>query len=98
MSEAHKNEKSWIIKYWPQLLVFGVVMLSIGANLNNLEGIITQLAGVEREHQHDVEYLNEEDDGVRSDFERADQCDTKIAEKDNEILYWKIKYEFCNNK
>lgn len=91
--EGNKEEKSPVIKYWPQLLILCIVCISVGANMNSLDSIFTRLKSVESEHTHDVEYLNEEDNGVRGDFEAADECGKEIAKLENEVLYWKIKYE-----
>ena len=95
--ETKKEEKSPVIRYWPQLLILCIVCIGIGESINKDEGFINKIFGIEKEHEHDVEYLNGEDDGVRADFERADDCNAEIARLQNEVLYWKLKYEYVQN-
>jgi len=91
MESKHKNP---LIQYWPQLTAGALFIFTLGVNFNNLKGVATQIIGIEKEHEHDVKYLNEEDDGVRADYERADDCNKEVARLENEVLYWKLKYEF----
>ena len=88
-----QKEKSPVIRFWPQLLLYGLVCIGIGESLNRDEGFLNRMNKVEEEHIHDVEYLNEEDNGVRGDFNAADACNKEIAELQNQVLYWKLKYE-----
>ena len=96
MEQEKPRRVNLIKEYWPQLTAALLIAFAAGTNVNSLESFATKILGMEREHKGDVSYLNEEDDGVRSDFVRADECNREIAKLENEVLYWKIKYEMSN--
>ena len=81
-------------RFWPQLTAIIIVSVGFGRYLNSLDTVWTEMGAVEKEHDNDVQVLNTEDDGVRADFERADDCNREVARLENEVMYWKLKYEF----
>ena len=93
MTDTENKEKSPVLKYWPQLLILVVVSISVGKSINSQDWLVGKVSAVEHDHEDDVNYLNEEDNGVRGDFESADACNKEIAQLQNEILYWKLKFE-----
>ena len=91
--EESKKKINPLKDYWPQLTAIFFAGLFLGSNVNSLETVWTEISATEREHAHDVDVLNDEDDGVRADFVRADECNKEIAKLEDEVLYWKLKYE-----
>ena len=97
MEESHQFSLRNILLY----IGFGTAIwgagMQYGSTTTAFEKEDEKITALEERLQLAVVRLLEENQGGRSDQERADDCLDKQQDLKNQILYWKLKYENSNN-